>query len=70
MAASSTEKLLIAKELTLKAMESIRHNFGSDISATEYNELYAKEIDKIFRSIYTTVNDAELAVRSGRSSQL
>jgi len=43
----------------LKAMDIMRYNFGHDISSEKFNEQYAKEIDKLFKSIYKTVKEAE-----------
>ena len=59
MASSPTTKLEVAKEITLKALDRMHTNFGSDISADQFNERYATEINKLFKSIYKTVSDAD-----------
>ncbi|EKN67840.1 hypothetical protein P9E76_01730 [Schinkia azotoformans] len=59
MASSPTTKLEVAKEITLKALEKMQTNFGSDISAEEYNSQYAAEINKLFKSIYKAVYEAD-----------
>lgn len=59
MSSSPPVKLEIAKEIMLKAMETMKHNFGTDISAEEFNQRYAQELDQLFKSIYQTISDVD-----------
>lgn len=59
MATLPSTKLEVAKEIMLKAMESMRLNFGTDLLPEEFNQRYAQEIDKLFKSIYQTISEAD-----------
>lgn len=62
MPSSPSTRLEVTKDITLKALEKMQTNFGSDISAEDYNSQYAAEITKLFKSIYKAVSDADKGI--------